>query len=303
MKMLLGLMLAVVSTGVMALGDSTNNEDVLRFAEHLQAQADYYRAITEYERFAFLHPTDARASYAQLQVARCYILGKKMEAAERMLVELKEHAGDLETRKSATLMLSDAYIQMQKYSRAEGLLAEFERNYPTDARMDSVRLQRALCQLWFDQTIWAQKTLQAVGTNSVVRPQADAILNTFPRLGAIPQKSPQLAGWLSALVPGAGQLYDDRPGDALLSFLINGVMIGAAIVAFHHDENVAGGFIVAFETTWYSGNIYGAVNGARKYNDQQRESFFDQLKINVGLFHLPGEEGRLRPAVGLGYSF
>lgn len=303
MKTPLCLLLVLTSTGVMALGATTNDDAVLQFANHLQARADYYRAITEYERFAFLHPADARAQYAKLQVAHCYILGKKMEAAEHVLIELREHAEDLETRRTATLMLSDVYIQMQKYSRAESLLAEFERTYPSDRRMDVVRLQRALCQLWFDQTIWAQKTLQSVSSNSPARSQAEAMLNTLPRYDNIPQKSPPLAGWLSALLPGAGQLYADRPGDALLSFLINGVMISAAIVAFHNDENVAGSFITAFETTWYFGNIYSAVNGARKYNDRQRESFFDQLKINAGLFRMPGEEGRLRPAVGLGFSF
>ena len=303
MKKSLCLLLVLMSTGATTLGASTNDDDMLRFADHLRAQADYYRAITEYERFAFLHPTDARAYYARLQVAYCYVLGNKLEAAEHILVDLKDHAGDLETRKAAALMLSDAYMQMQKYSRAESLLAEFERTYPTDEHMNTVRLRRGLCQLWFDQTIWAQKTLQSVSSNSIVRPQADIMLHAFSRYDNIPQKSPQLAGWLSALLPGAGQLYDARPGDALLSFLINGVMISAAVVAFHNDEPVAGSFITACETTWYFGNIYSAVNGARKYNDRQRESFFDQLKINAGLFHMPGEEGRIRPAVGLGFSF
>jgi TM2 domain-containing membrane protein YozV len=46
------------------------------------------------------------------------------------------------------------------------------------------------------------------------------------------------------MLPGSGQLYIDRPGDALAAFLLNGVFILATVEAFRHDNNVTGGILI-----------------------------------------------------------
>src|SRR5687767_7733329 len=51
----------------------TEADQVLAFADALFNEGDYYRAITEYKRFLFLVPADARAGRVQLQVGRSYL--------------------------------------------------------------------------------------------------------------------------------------------------------------------------------------------------------------------------------------
>jgi hypothetical protein len=99
----------------------------------------------------------------------------------------------------------------------------------------------------------------------------------------IAQKSPSLAGTLSALLPGAGQLYVGRKRDAVVSFLLNGAFILGAIEAFRKDENAVGGILIMFETGWYAGNIYSAISGAHKYNRKISNDFIGRLENRYGL--------------------
>ena len=50
------------------------------------------------------------------------------------------------------------------------------------------------------------------------------------------------------------------------SFLFNTGMICAACLAFDHDNPALGSVIAFVETGFYSGNIYGSITAAHKYN-------------------------------------
>jgi len=110
--------------------------------------------------------------------------------------------------------------------------------------------------------------------------------------GNIRRKSPGVAGAL-AVLPGGGYLYCNRPRDALISFLLNGGLIYAAYEAFDNDMPALGGVISFVEIGFYSGNIYGSISSAHKYNHDQERRFVDRLKENlkVGLSSRPENKG------------
>ena len=101
-----------------------------------------------------------------------------------------------------------------------------------------------------------------------------------------------MAGAL-AILPGTGYLYCNRPRDALISFLINGGLIFAAYEAFDNDMVALGGVISFVEIGFYSGNIYGSISSAHKYNQDQDRRFVDRLKENlrVNLSSRPENKG------------
>jgi len=101
----------------------------------------------------------------------------------------------------------------------------------------------------------------------------------------LPSKNPTTAGVL-AVVPGLGHLYCNRPKDAVVAFLLNGLTIWAAIEAFDEDLDVLGGVLLLLESGWYTGNIYSAVNSAHKYNRKVRNDFRGSLpdRLNLNLF-------------------
>ena len=203
----------------------------------------------------------------------------------------------------AALWLADTYYFMGSYNRANVLLDEFERSQPSDSLVDAAHLKQAACLLRLNNVAWTQETLGKIPTNSPAHKVAEEFSCALPRYQDVPQKSPGLAAGLSTVLPGAGQLYIQRPGDALISFLVNGALIGAAAVAYHNHEPVAGSFILVFESGWYFGNIYNAANGAHKFNQRQRETFFDQLQLKCGLFQTPGETPHTVPALGVGLRY
>ena len=94
------LLLALALHGQLARAGDDRVKETLDFAEHLRSQGDYYRAITEYERVLFLAPGKALAPQVRLQIAACYVQGKKWETAVPLLLDLKTrslepHAGHL----------------------------------------------------------------------------------------------------------------------------------------------------------------------------------------------------------------
>jgi tetratricopeptide (TPR) repeat protein len=297
----LALILAAGSASLQAADERL--QETLGFADHLRGKGDYYRAITEYERALYLAPGGAAAPLVRLQIAGCYLQGKKWETAIPLLQSLKDQYRGQETGRTALQWLADAYYFMGSYNQASVLLDETEHSEPAGPQLDVARLKQAACLLRLNNTAWARETVDKIPTNSPVRAAAQELAQALPRYQGLPQKSPALAAGLSTVLPGAGQLYIDRPGDALISFLLNGLLIGAAVVAYHNDESVAGSFILVFESGWYFGNIYNAANGAHKYNQRQRESFFDQLQLKCGLFTTPGEAPRTVPAAGFGLRF
>jgi hypothetical protein len=293
--------LALATRGVAA--EETRADEVLGFADHLYARGDYYRAITEYERFLFLTPSNAAAPQVKLQIAACYVQGKKWDTAIPLLLEVKEHCAETEAGKCAVFWLANAYYQMGSYNSAEVVLDEFERRQPASASTDLARLEQAACLLHLDNVTWAGEALARVPANSPARKLADDFAQSLRGYQELPGKSPWLAAGMSAVLPGAGQLYIRRPGDAAISFVLNGALIGATLAAFNNDERVAGSFILVFESSWYFGNIYNAASGAHKYNRRQRDTFFDQLQLKCGLFQPPNEPGRAGPAIGVGLRF
>jgi TM2 domain-containing membrane protein YozV len=108
-----------------------------------------------------------------------------------------------------------------------------------------------------------------------------------------------LAGIFSGLLPGSGQLYNGRLGDALLAFFLNSLFIVGAIEAIHSDAPAIAGFLSFFEAGWYAGNVYAAINGAHKYNRHTAETFLGNL---ANRFHLVLPETRQTPMLSVQFS-
>ncbi len=84
-------------------------------------------------------------------------------------------------------------------------------------------------------------------------------------------------------MPGAGQVYTGRIRQAAVSFLLNGAFILGTLEAFRNDNNAVGGILLFFETGWYGGNIYNAVNNAHKYNRRIKHEYKQQMRSRLNL--------------------
>ena len=262
------LLLLTVPAGPFARGESQDlsSEQVLAFADHLFDQSDYYRAITEYERFIFMFPDDIKAPEVELRIALCYLEGKEMEPARRRLRALMEKKPDTPTARRAALMLAGSYHAEGAYGPAAAELDQYLSAHPGEENADAVRLFDGMCHFQAGENELAREVLGAVASTSSLHNASVDLAMEMRKYSEIPRKSPIVAGALSAVLPGAGQVYVGRHQDAVLAFILNGVLIWAAYESFDNGEKVTGAVLSAVEAGWYFGNIYNAMNNAHKYN-------------------------------------
>jgi outer membrane protein assembly factor BamD (BamD/ComL family) len=281
-KRILIVLLLLATPGALRAQPAAASIDV-SFANSLFHEQDYYRAITEYKRFLHLHPDSPTAVDVRYAIGLAYFRSEKWDVAAEAFQAVREAdpAGAAGSR--ATLMAAEAAYRKGDFPEALDAFSAFVRHHSADPSVVDARMRIVQCYLQLGNIRHARDQAAKVHEENAADLRMKTLLTETAAVQDVPAKSPALAGTLSALVPGAGQLYIGRPRDAGVSFLINGSMIALAAVAFHNDEPVAGGIVALVELSWYTGNIYGAVNGAHKYNRHQRRRFVDSLDVQCGI--------------------
>jgi tetratricopeptide (TPR) repeat protein len=269
-------------------------EQILGFAEQLMGEGEYFRAITEYRRFLFSYPDDARAAMVLFRIGLALYRGRSYGEALQTFREVAQRYSTTVYGRQARLWQGESLLRQAQYEMAEQVYTEIIEHDP-EASGQFARYQRGWTFLYRRRWQEAAAEFQHVSPENPLYAAAQR-LSTEARDGAqLPRKSPALAGILSGLLPGSGQLYNGRRGDALLAFLLNGLFIVGTVEAIEGGELAIAGVLSFFEVGWYTGNVYGAVNGAHKHNRQMTETFLQNLENR---FRLPPPEAHLTPHRG-----
>lgn len=93
----------------------------------------------------------------------------------------------------------------------------------------------------------------------------------YQRLERRRGKRPWLAGTLSAVVPGLGQAYAGSWESAAVSFVLNGVLIGATVELARRDFYAASTVTGLAGSVFYVGSILSAADLARRSNERAAE--------------------------------
>ncbi|WP_221250345.1 tetratricopeptide repeat protein [Desulfuromonas versatilis] len=265
------------------------------FADALFAEGDYYRAITEYKRFLHHHPASPLAPGAALRIGECFVAGERWEQAEAALRQAARKYPDTPEAGSALELLAEIPYRRGQFELARQRFAELAEAAPNPARRQAARYRGAWSLI--EQDRFAQARTELLGTD---RPEATALAGELARAESLPRKSPRLAGGLSALLPGSGQLYVGRPRDAGLAFALNAAFLLGALEAFDNGNEVVGGILLFFEAGWYTGNIFNAANHAHRFNRDRREELKQELRGAYGVSL--GRIGEV-PALGISLKF
>ncbi len=275
------LVLGIVVAGPLRAQD-ISADGMMAFADHLFEAGDYYRAITEYERVVFFRPDTAAAARARYQIAMSYYRGGKFAIAAREFRNLAERQPDGAFAKQSALMAAESDYRNGDYRSAIAALDAFLGKYPADPETDRALILLGRCHLREGNWKRAAEVFESVPPGSASGETAAGLARGAMKYPDVPMKSPALAGTLSALLPGAGQLYVGRKKDAAAAFLLNVLFVWAAVESFDNGNDVTGGILLAFEAGWYSGNIFNAVGGAHKYNRRARQEYLDELQNRYG---------------------
>ena len=252
-------------------------DQLVQFAEQLMREGEYYRAITEYRRFLFSYPDDPRQAMIHFRIGIALYRGQRYEDAFLTFREVVERYPETQYARQAWLWQGESLMRQTRYKEAEQVYTEILDRSPVDEVSHHAQYQRAWALLYQRQWRAAAEHLQRIPPESHLYRASQHLAEEVPRGEQLPHKSPLIAGLLSGILPGSGQLYNGRVGDALLAFFLNGLFVVGVIEAIHHDEFAIAGVLSFFESAWYSGNIYGAVNGAHKHNRHGAETFIRNL--------------------------
>ncbi len=248
------------------------------FAMHLYNENDWYRAITEFKKFRFLHPKDPRTKDA------CYFIGisyKKGGKWNQAIVRLRRCALQYQDKpigRKALLQIGETYYESGRYAPAISTYQELIWSYPHSIQAQTARFKMGWAYLRLEKYREAIEAFESVNSLSPHHERsselAETVKNTAP---SIAYKSPTTAGILSSVVPGAGHIYSGELKNGIVSFLLNAIFITGAVASFKNDLNVTGGILTFFELGWYFGGISSAVEAAKKSNERTRKGYLKSL--------------------------
>jgi TolA-binding protein/TM2 domain-containing membrane protein YozV len=253
-------------------------EQILAFADQLMQEKEYFRAITEYRRFLFHFPQDSRRAMAHFRIGLAFYRGEHYDEALQTFRTVAQRYPGTSYARQAWLWQGETLMRQAQYEEAATVYAEIIRDFPDEQVSQQARYQRGWTFLYRRQWRQASAQFHALSPTSPLHGASQRLAEEVLDAEKIPQKSPLLAGLLSGILPGSGQLYNGRAGDALLAFFLNGLFIAGIVEAIDQDETAIAGVLGFFEAGWYVGNVYGAVNGAHKHNRQALETFIRNLE-------------------------
>lgn len=267
----------------------------LQFADNLAAEGDYYRAITEYKRFLFLEPDSPLIPDVRLALATSLIAGKRWQQADTSLETLLSLHPQSQAAAKGRRLYADSAYERDEFGLARERYRALARAQPDPTTLDYTNLRIGWTFLEQDRPQKARANFSLLP-----QPQKNRLVEDLEAYQSLAQKSPLVAGSLSAILPGAGQLYTGRLRQAALSLLLNGAFILGALEAFHDENYATGGILFFFELGWYGGNIYNAVNNAHKFNERIKHDYKQQMRSRLNL-----QFGMLnnRPLLALNYRF
>ena len=279
-------------------------DDRLRLGERFYDRGDWYRAATLFEEAA-MDLTGATAQSAWIRAADAHRRARQWEKAAGLYAEAA--TWDTSRRGEAILGAAQAHYLGGKPEAVRGLLRGAEAWQSRPEQAEAVGALRSLAALREADWAGASQEYAHLSATAAAADRKAAWAALSREAGEAPDalhhRNPRVAAFLSALLPGAGQVYAGNYGEAAMALTVNavfGVLIwDAALKAGDMDRNPHRGW--AYTTTalyafvgssFYFGSMYGAAMGAERQNRLAETAFTNDLKartlrLNVMTLPLP----------------
>ncbi len=250
------------------------------YAQDLFSAKDYSTAVNEYKRFIYFFPKDNRVELAMFQVGMSYFLDRHFNEAVDSFKKLTDQYFETEYSIKSYFMMSEAHANLKAFN-----LALISLNNLIMITQDEDIRDEAYYRIgwiYIETASWdnARQYFEKISPKNRQKFRLERLADELDKETLIPQKDPNLAGFLS-IIPGGGYLYCERYQDALIAFLLNGGLILAAYESFDEGNGALGGLLTFVGFGFYAGNIYGAVTSAHKFNRKETGRFIYQLKKNT----------------------
>ena len=273
------IFLSIIAFTISGVPEAENRHRV--YAEQLFESGDYQAARRAYKRLLFYYPDTQLRDTADYRVAQSYYYQNLAGQAERLFREFSASYPNSPLLFQSQLMLGQLHFDAEKYSLARTTLFELLHASKDVEVVAAAHYLRGWCYVHtsdWNKAITEFRQVNMPETDVLqqkkARQLADTLLNETP----LSLKSPEVAGWLSTIVPGGGQLYVGEVKESLLAAAVSGVFIYLAADAVRERRYVdcAGISLVGWHFYW--GNRIDARRFASEYNAQREQEFIETLK-------------------------
>ena len=256
-----------------------------RYAEHLFESGDYRAARLAYKRLRFYRPDTEFRDVADYRIAQSYYYQNRPERAEHLFREFLAVHPNSPFRFRSQLMIGQLHFDAGEYSLARTALFELLHSTEDTETVAAAHYLRGWCYVRTSDWNKAISELRRVDTLQTDTPHgknarrlADLLLEKTP----LPHKSPQLAGWLSTVVPGSGQLYVGRIREGILAAVLGGTFMYLVTDAIRERRYVDGAGLSLIGLQFYWGNRVEAQRFASEYNSHRERALIAALKKSSG---------------------
>ncbi len=255
-----------------------------RYAEQLFESGDYQAARREYKRLLFYQPDTELRDVADYRIARTYYYQNQRRRAAALFREFSAIHPNSPLRFQSQLMLGQLHFDAGEYSQARSSLFELLHVSTEPEVVAAAHYLRGWCYIrttdW-NKAISELRQIDASQTGAIPGEKADKLADMLLEETPLPSKSPQLAGWLSTVVPGSGQFYVGKVKEGIFAAALSGTFIYLAVDAIRDRRymDCAGISLIGWQFYW--GNRTSAQQFASEYNEHHEQAFIETLKRQV----------------------
>ncbi len=291
------VIIIIISTPCFA--ESKNEDFILKqrnFISDLYKEEKYFDCITETQRL-LNYENDADAQNELLYfINACYYSGGQYKTVISRLRTAENSSKD-RFYLANLFLLSNAYYNLGYYDKSKAVLdmldyADIKKD--DQDKLFAGRAEKLLRSHEYSNILseveYAGNYINEFNKSFTLR----NFRNDIERYREIGLRSKWLSASLSALLPGAGQIYSGRITDGILSFA---AVAGTAFGAYYYynkKEKPPAITLTFFSGLFYCGNIYGAYNSALYKNNELNQKFSDQIIKKYNLKYDPMDFGNFK---------
>jgi len=268
-KLLIILLIFSFQLGVYA----QDYEKVLSFANQLQKEHEYYRAITEYKRLINYYPTSDSTNIIRKEIANCYYLaGHQLEAVNEYKIIIDKNKFD----KFATFKIAVLLHEIGHYYESNDFIINQGRIF-NESFQDTLYLISGINHVYlqdFENAKNSFKVLSYDGSLNDIKNNYLNLLNSLPK-----QKNRKLAGFLNLIIPGSGYLYSGRIETSIATLITNSLFGTLFINSVRNNETNAAVFSGLVFSGFYLGSVNGAKQATDKWNLNKQKEYSQEFKL------------------------
>lgn len=277
----------MVLIGSLSSGPSAYSQQRQAFIRQLFAENDYFRAIGALKEERFYSQDTAVRNTCAYMIGYAYLQSGKYQNARdyfSMLTDDETHPMP-RLRRYARIGTALAYWgdKLSNYS-----MMELNKIPSAEDSGGIARFYKAVLTAEKDVALSAVlvENLRKESISSTIAEKSEKIRQLLKKHEDIPTKSPLAAGILSAIIPGAGQVYTQHYFDGIQALTFVSAFGYATYAAYQYNKSAgnshAGTIALGILTgIFHTSNILGAVKTADYRNQKATDDFMGAIRTQA----------------------